>query len=93
MRDRGVFDDLVRAAEKAVSEAETLLGLFDRAGIVKTLRTLADALDRLPMLQNDLHMVRARLRAMQASDPDKTPRVGISTQIAAVRPPEDEDKK
>lgn len=77
-RDRAV-DALVGAALKAVEQIESLLVLLDRQGVTKKLRELLQTLDAIPTLEHDLSIVKSRLRQMLSSDPDKTPRHGISS--------------
>ncbi len=83
--DRAALDAILKLADKALAELQALLDLFDRAGTVKRLRDIADRFDRLPHLENDISLLRARLRTMMSSDPDRTPVTGISSEMAAVR--------
>jgi hypothetical protein len=79
IRERHLFEASVLAAIVAIEGVEALLKLFDKPGILKALDTLANALRSVPPLLNDLSIARSRLRALLASDPDKTPRHGISS--------------
>jgi hypothetical protein len=83
--DRAPLDAILKLADKALAELQALLDLFDRAGTVKRLRDIADRFDRLPHLENDISLLRARLRTMMSTDPDRTPVTGISSEMAAVR--------
>ncbi len=83
--DRLAFDAVLKLADKALQEFQGILAIADRAVVVQKLRELADFFDRLPMLDNDIASLRARLRGLMSSDPDRTPVTGISTQMAAVR--------
>jgi hypothetical protein len=83
--DRAAFDATLKLADKALGEIQALLDLFDRPGTIKRLRDIADRFDRLPHLENDIGLLRSRIRSMMSSDPDRTPVTGISSEIAAVR--------
>lgn len=77
--DRATFDAILRLADKALQEIQALLAITDRAGLVKKLRNVADFFDRLPMLENDVSILRARIRSMMTSDPDRTPVTGMNS--------------
>jgi len=85
MKDKAV-DALLWAAIKAIGELEGMLALLDRAGIVKKLREVLDLLDSLPTIENDLAIVKNRLRQMLSSDPDKTPKAISIKDMEAVEP-------
>lgn len=86
-QDRAAFDAVLKLADKALQEFQGLLAITDLQGVVKRLRTLADLFERFPMLDNDISLLRSRLRGMMSSDPDRTPVTGISSQMAAQRGP------
>jgi hypothetical protein len=83
--DRLGLDAVLKLADKALQEFQGLLSITDRAGVVKKLRSLADLFERMPLLENDITTLRARLRGMMSSDPDRTPVTGISAEMAAIR--------
>ncbi len=83
--ERLAFDAILKAADKALLEFQGILAIADRTVVVQKLRELADFFDRLPMLDNDISSLRARIRGLMSSDPDRTPATGISSQMAAVR--------
>lgn len=83
--DRLAFDAVLKLADKALLEFQGILAIADRIVVVQKLRELADFFDRLPMLDNDIASLRARLRGLMSTDPDRTPVTGISSQMAAVR--------
>lgn len=85
--DRAGLDAVLKLADKALQEFQGLLAITDLQGLAKRLRMLADLFERFPMLDNDISMLRSRLRGMMSSDPDRTPVTGISAQMAAVRTP------
>lgn len=83
--ERAGLDAVLKLADKALSEVQALLAIFDRESIVKKLRDVVELFERLPHLENDITRLRSRLRAMMSSDPDRTPVTGISAEMAAVR--------
>jgi hypothetical protein len=81
------FDALLWSAIKAIEQIEAMLALLDRAAVSKRLREVLELLDSIPTLESDLSIVKNRLRSMLSSDPDRTPRVGISVRsMEAVEP-------
>ena len=85
VNERAALDAVLKLADKALQELQGLLSIVDREELVKKLRSLADLFDRLPMLENDVTVLRSRIRGMMSSDPDRTPSTGISTQMVALR--------
>lgn len=85
VQDRAAFDAVLKLADKALQEFQGLLAITDLQGVVKKLRVLADLFERFPLLDNDISMLRSRLRGMMSSDPDRTPVTGLSAEMAAVR--------
>lgn len=83
--DRAGLEAVLKLADKALSEVQAILAIFDRAGTVKRLRDIVDLFDRLPHLENDISILRSRIRSMMSSDPDQTPVTGISAEMAAIR--------
>jgi hypothetical protein len=83
--DRAGLDAVLKLADKALQEFQGLLAITDLRGLALRLRGLADLFERFPMLDNDISVLRSRLRGMMSSDPDRTPVTGISSQMAAVR--------
>jgi hypothetical protein len=83
--DRAAFDAVLKMADKALQEFQGLLAITDLQGVVKKLRMLAELFERFPMLDNDISLLRSRIRGMMSTDPDQTPVTGISTQMAAMR--------
>jgi hypothetical protein len=83
--DRAALDAVLKLADKALQEFQGLLAITDLQGTVKKLRLLADLFERFPMLDNDISLLRSRIRGMMSSDPDQTPVTGISTKMAALR--------
>jgi hypothetical protein len=83
--DRAALDAVLKLADKALQEFQGLLAITDLQGTVKKLRLLADLFERFPMLDNDISLLRSRIRGMMSSDPDQTPVTGISTRMAAMR--------
>lgn len=94
MREKARTDALLGAAIKTVEELEALvsmLGAFGaederprRVSLSSELREIAGLFDRLPMLQNDLRVIKKSLRGMLSSDPDKTPRAVSIRELQAV---------
>jgi hypothetical protein len=84
-QDRAALDAVLRLADKALQEFQGLLAITDLEGVVKKLRNLADLFARFPMLDNDISLLRSRIRGMMSTDPDQTPVTGISAQMAAMR--------
>lgn len=94
MREKAT-DALLGAAIKSIEELEALvsmLGSFEREEgsnrvlVSSKLREIADLLDRLPLMANDLSVIKRRLRGMLSTDPDMTPRAISVKDLAAVTP-------
>ena len=92
MREKKV-DALLGAAIKSVEEVEALVSMLvsvnndpDPFTLTSKLREVANLLDKLPLLQNDLLTIKRGLRRMLSIDPDKTPRPISLTEIAAATP-------
>lgn len=66
-------DATIRDAIDALQKAENLLADLDRAGLLKRLDELREAVETFPQTQLDLRMARIRLQSHLGSDPDKTP--------------------
>lgn len=89
-------DALIGAAIKTVEELEglvSMLGAFGsgseeerprRASLSAELREAAALFDGLPLLANDLGVIKRRLRALLSTDPDKTPRAISIRELQAV---------
>lgn len=105
-----VVDAHIAAAIKTIEELEaliTMLGTFvddpelvsKRASVASKLREIANLLDKLPLLSNDLSVIKRRLRGMLSMDPDKTPRPISLREFAAiteetrVEPVEDRERR
>lgn len=76
-------DALVGAAISTVEQLEALIAMIralnggvgaKNSNVSTLLRELASMLDGLDLLENDLRVIKKRLRGMLSSDPDKTPR-------------------
>lgn len=92
MREK-MSDALLGAAIKSIEELEALVSMLEsfnttegsnRVLVSSKLREIADLLDRLPLMANDLGVIKKRLRGMLSSDPDKTPRAISVKDIPAV---------
>lgn len=90
-------DALIAATIKTVEELEglvSMLGAFGadeddkprRISLATELREIAGLFDKLPMLENDLRVIKRRLRASLSTDPDKTPRAISIKDLQAVAP-------
>lgn len=88
-------DALIGATIKTVEELEglvSMLGAFGaeeddkprRISLATELREIAALFDKLPMLENDLRVIKRRLRASLSTDPDKTPRAISIKDLRAV---------
>ena len=94
LRQTARTDALLGAAIKAVEELEALvsmLGAFGsdddkprRISLASELREIASLFDRLPMLENDLRVIKKGLRGLLSTDPDKTPRAISIRDLQAV---------
>lgn len=82
MREQEAIDVLLGAGIKVVEELEGLLSMVDalnsgggkdRVPVATALREISSLFDRLPLLQNDLRVIKKRMRKMLSIDPDKTP--------------------
>jgi len=93
-------DALIGATIKTVEELEglvSMLGAFGadeddkprRISLAAELREIAALFDKLPMLENDLRVIKRRLRASLSTDPDKTPRAISIKDLQAVTVTED----
>lgn len=92
MREK-MTDALLSAAIKSIEELEALVGMVkhynaddnaSRGAISSSLRRIADLFDRLTLFENDLLVIKRRLRGMLSSDPDKTPRAVSVRDLNAV---------
>jgi hypothetical protein len=94
MRDKAA-DALLGAAIKTVEELEGLVAMLENVNtdegpkLTSKIREIADLLDRLPLLANDLMTIKRRLRGMLSSDPEKTPRAVSVRDFVAVNPEEE----
>lgn len=86
-------DALIGAIIKVVEELEALVVMLENVNaddgpvkLTSKLREIANLFDKLPLLANDLVVVKRRLRGMLSSDPDKTPRAASVKDFAAVTP-------
>lgn len=87
-------DALLASMIRTVEELEglvSMLGAFGsdedtprRISLASELREIAGLFDRLPMLENDLRVIKRRIRGMLSTDPDKTPRAISITELQAV---------
>jgi len=96
MREK-VTDALLGAIIKNIEELEALvsmLGAFGddkgdtprRLSLASELREISNLLDKLPLLANDLVVIKRRVRAQLSTDPDKTPRAVSVRDFVAVEP-------
>lgn len=94
MREKMV-DALIGATIKTVEELEALVSMVkhytsddnsSRGAVVSSLRRIADLFDRLTLLENDLVVIKRRLRGSLSTDPDKTPRAASVRDFVAVEP-------
>jgi hypothetical protein len=93
MREK-MIDTLIGATIKTVEEIEALLSMVKHytsensssGAISSSLRRVADLFDRLSLLENDLVVIKRRLRSSLSSDPDKTPRAVSVRDFVAVTP-------
>jgi len=91
MREK-MIDTLIGATIKTVEEIEALLSMVKHytsensssGAISSSLRRVADLFDRLTLLENDLVVIKRRLRSSLSSDPDKTPRAVSVRDLTAV---------
>ena len=67
------LEALAKSTMRTVVEVQALIQLIERAELVKKLRTMADELEKLAVLDNDLRIIANRLRPHLPNDPDKTP--------------------
>lgn len=84
LRQTARTDALLGSAIKTVEELEALVSMLGgfgsdddrprRISIASELREIAGLFDRLPLLENDLRVIKKGLRALLSTDPDKTPR-------------------
>jgi hypothetical protein len=90
-----MLDTLLGAAIKTVEELEALVSMLGsfvveegakRVLVSSKLREIADLLDRLPLAQNDLGVIKRRLRGLLSTDPDKTPRAISVKDLPVVTP-------
>jgi hypothetical protein len=99
MREK-VTDALLGAIIKTIEELEALvsmLGAFGddkgdaprRLSLASELREISNLLDRLPLLANDLVVIKRRMRGLLSTDPDKTPRAVSVRDFVAVEPREE----
>jgi hypothetical protein len=97
MREK-VTDALLGAIIKTIEELEALvsmLGAFGddkgdtprRLSLASELREISNLLDKLPLLANDLVVIKRRMRGLLSTDPDKTPRA-VSVRDFVALPPE-----
>ena len=87
-------DALLGAAIKVVEELEglvSMLGAFGdegdkprRISLASELREIASLFDKLPLLENDMRVIKKRLRALLSTDPDKTPKAISIKDLQAV---------
>lgn len=87
-------DALLGSAIKTVEELEALVSMLGgfgsdddrprRVSIASELREIAGLFDRLPLLENDLRVIKKGLRALLSTDPDKTPRAISIKDLQAV---------
>lgn len=88
-RDKAV-DALLGAIIKTVEELEAFVVMLENVNtdeggrLVSKLREIANLFDKLPLLANDLSVIKRRLRGMLSSDPDKTPRAASVKDFQAV---------
>lgn len=93
-----MVDALIGATIKTVEEIEALLSMVkhytnddnsSRGAVASALRRVADLFDRITLLENDLVVIKRRLRGSLSTDPDKTPRAVSVRDFIAVTPDED----
>lgn len=91
MREKAA-DATLGAAIKCIEELEALVVMLENVSndegprLVSKIREIADLLDKLPLLANDLMVIKRRLRGMLSSDPEKTPRAVSVRDFVAVQP-------
>lgn len=92
MRDKSA-DALLGAAIKSIEELEALVVMLENVNsddgpgkLVSKLREIANLFDKLPLLANDLSVIKRRLRGMLSSDPEKTPKAVSIRDFVAVTP-------
>ena len=92
MRDKAA-DALLGAAIKCIEELEALVVMLENVNtddgpgrLVSKLREIANLFDKLPLLSNDLNVIKRRLRGMLSSDPEKTPKAVSLRDFPAVTP-------
>ncbi len=80
MREK-VTDALLGAAIRSVEELEAFVVMLENVNtddspgkLTSKLREVANLFDKLPLLANDLRVIKRRLREMLSIDPDKTPK-------------------
>lgn len=92
MQREKMTDALLGAAIKSIEEIEALVSMLQNVNndegprLSSKIREIADLLDKLPLLANDLNTVKRGLRKLLSSDPDKTPRAISVTDLVAVTP-------
>lgn len=89
MRKEAALDALIGSTIKTVEELEALISMVESASseegtTASKLRAIANLLDRLPFLANDLIVIKRRLRGALSSDPDKTPKAASVKDFPAV---------
>lgn len=86
-------DAFIGAQIKIVEQLEALVVMLENvntddgpAKLTSKLREIANLLDTLSLLANDLATLKRRLRGMLSSDPEKTPRAVSVRDFVAVAP-------
>ena len=94
-------DALIAAAIRTTEELQALVSMLENLNtddsqtkLVSKLRDIANLFDKLPLLSNDLVVIKRRLRKMMTIDPEATPRpVSLKDLNAVSVMPEPEKKR